>query len=127
MTDDYFGFWDEGVNFIPHGFYGSYAVVEEEGLPTAIHLAGDGGADDALVVAADGGLDWDFVWRCGVYGGHVPGAHEGEVEGSWDGCGGEGEEVYAVEEFFEFFFVLHSEALFFIYDGDSEVFEMDVV
>ena len=107
------------MDFVPHGFDGLDAVVEEEDLASTIHLAVDGSADDALIVSADGGLDWDFVRWCGVYGGHVPGSHECEVEGTGDGCGRECEEVDAGEEFFEFFFVFNSEALFFIYDGDS--------
>lgn len=127
MADDDFCIWDEGADLISHGLDGSYAIMEEEGLSAALHLAGDGGADDALVVAADGCLDGYFIRRCGVYGGHVSGAHEGEVEGAGYGGGGEGEEVYAVEEFFEFFFMFYSEALFFIYDCDSEVFEVDVI
>ena len=119
MADDNLGIWDESVDFIPHDFDGFDAVVEEECLPATIHFARDSGADDALIVAADGGLDGDFVWRCGVDGRHVSRAHEGEIKGAGNGGGGEGEEVDACEEFFEFFFVLHSESLLFIHDGDS--------
>ena len=126
VADEDAGFGDEFFELFVDHLDGLDAVVEEEDLAAAFHLAAYGIADDAFVVGGDGGGDGEAVGGRGVDGGHVARAHECHVEGARDGGGGEGEDVDLAEEVFEFLLVGDSEALLFIDDGEAEVFVGDI-
>ena len=102
------------------------AVVEEEHLAAAFHLAADGVADDAFVVGADGGGNRHPVRRRGVDGGHVARAHQRHVERARDRRGGECQHIHLAEELFELLLVGDAEALLLIDDDEAEILELHI-
>jgi len=101
-------------------------VVQDVGLPAPAVFAFAGVGDGVDVPFAEDGLD---VLSSGGRGGDdadVAQAAQRQVQGARDGGGGQGEQVGVASEAFEFFFVAHAEALFFVDDDEAEVFELDV-
>jgi hypothetical protein len=63
VTDQNSRFWNEFVNAISDGFDGLDAVMQEVDLSAPSQFPLDGIADDAFVVRAKKGFDWDAVCR----------------------------------------------------------------
>ena len=101
-------------------------VVQDVGLSATAVFALAGVADGFHVPFGEDGLDVLSSCRWGGDDADVTQAAQGEVQGARDGGGGQGEEVGVASEAFEFFFVAHTEALFFVDDDEAEVFELDV-
>lgn len=119
-------FGAELLQFGLHVLDAGDAVVQEKDLPAAVDFVIDGFANDAFVVTADGGVDGSAIGRWGVEGGHVPGTEQGEIEGAGDGGGAEGQNVDEAKQLLEFFLMFDAEALFFVDNGEAEIFELDV-
>lgn len=103
-----------------------YVVVQEEDLSATVHFAFAGFFDDGKVPRAEDGL---YALPSGGRGGddgEVAQAGKRKVEGARDGGGGEGQEVDVGAQFFQLFFLPDAEALFFVDDDESEVFELHI-
>ena len=102
-------------------------VVQKINLPAAREFALDGIADDALVVAADDGLDRLTIRRRGFDHGHVPRAHEREVKCARNRSCRKREHINEAEFFLQRVLVLHAEALLLIDDDEAEIFKNDIL
>lgn len=102
------------------------AVVKVKDLATAGEFVLNGLFERVIVVLAEEGFNREAVVGRGLNKGKVASASEGEVEGAGDGGGTHGEDVNEGAEVLDLFFVGNAEALFFIDDEETEVFEVDI-
>ena len=109
-----------------HGVDVDDAVVQVKNLASAIELALDGVANDALVVLRDDGFDGQTVLRRRFDRAHVARAGEREIERARNRRGAEREHIDELAQQFEFLLVHHAEALLLVDDDQAEIFELDV-
>src|SRR5206468_4835244 len=102
------------------------AVMEKINLSLAVELAVNGVANNAFVVAADDGFDWEPVQRRGLDRRHVFNADQGKIERTRDWSGGERQHIDQLEKLLELFLVENAETLFFVDHDKAEVFKDDV-
>ena len=118
--------WEEFLKALDGFIDALDAVVDIEPLAIAGKLSQEGVLDEGVVVFGEYCLNRQAVLWWGVDDGHLPGVDQREVEGAWNRCGRQGEAVDVHFEFFEFLFGAHTEALLFVNDDETEVFEVDV-
>ena len=102
-------------------------VVQKINLPAARVFAIDGVADDALVVTANDSFDRLAIRRWGFDHGHVPRAHEREVERSRNRSRRKREHIDEAEFFLQRVLVLHAEALLLIDYDEAKILKNDIL
>src|SRR5260370_15241931 len=102
------------------------AVVHEIDLAAAVQFLLEGGLDQFLVPTGDHGLDRHAVFGGSFDHGHLAQAYQRHVQSAGNGRGRHGEHVDLLAHLLDALFVAHSEALFFVYDEQSEVGELYV-
>ena len=127
VADDEAGFGHQFLQFFRGLLDGADAVVQEENLAVAFHLAQDGLAHEVAAVLGHERLDGQAGLRRCVDHAHVAYAGEGHVQGARDRSGREGEDVHLGAHLLKTFLVGDAEAVFLIDDDQPEVVEPHVL
>src|SRR5262249_52893733 len=114
VAHDDAGVRQERAQLLRHVLDGHYPIVQKKDLSTAIELAANGIADDALVILRDDRFHRQAIVRRSLYGAHVARTGERQVERAWNRRGAEREDVHELSEHFEFFLVQNAEALLLV-------------
>ena len=126
MADIDPGFWTEHSDSFGGALDAHDPVMQEIDLSLALEFALNGVPDNPFVVAADNRFSWDSIgWRSFNHR-HVPGPHQGEIKGSWDGGGGKSQHIHQLEEFLEFFLMGNAKPLFFIHHDQTKIFKSHI-
>ena len=82
--------------------------------------------DHPVIIFGHIGFHRQPVFRRGFDDAHVPSLHQGQVESTGNGGGGEGQHVDAGAALLDFFFLGHPEPLFLIDDQQAQVVEFHI-
>ena len=126
MTDTNPGLRHQPPEEIAHRVDRFHAVVDEIHLTAAFHLVSDGAPHDFLVELHDVGLDRQPILRRRFDDRHIADAGERHVERPRNRGRRHREDVDALLELFDFFFVRDAEALLLVDDEETEVSELHV-
>ena len=116
----------EHLQLLLHRVDRRHAIVQEEHLTAARHLAFDRIANGALVVFDHDGLDGQTIIRRRLDRTHVPRPGKREIQRARNRRGTERQHIHERAQSFELLFMQHTEALFFINHHQAEVFERDI-
>src|SRR3990172_2470628 len=99
------------------------AVVHEENLAVSIEFTDDGVPNQYGIEPGDSSLDGEAVVRWGFQVGDVADSEQRQVQGAWDGGGGEREHVDGAAQGLEPLLVRDPEPLLFVDNHQAEVME----
>ena len=104
-----------------------HAVVDEEHLPVAIHLAQDRLAHQRLVELTDEGLDGQALLGRRLDGAQVAHAGQAHVQRARDGRRRQGQHVHLGAHLLDALLVRHAEPLLLVHDQQPQILEGHVL
>jgi hypothetical protein len=126
MRDDDFCFWHERLDFFFENWKSFNRIVNKKYFATTSQLLRDSPLYNRLVIASDSGLNWFFSCRWCAQNREMFDTRECEIERTRNRCRRERECIDACFEVHDFFFIRHTEFVFFIDDDETEISEFDI-
>ena len=121
------GFWHEAMEHFLGTNKVFYAVMDEENLSFSGDFIMNGGLNECGIMGMEEGFYGLSISGRGIEQANVSDAHQGELQGTRDGCSAEGKGIYMGMALFEVIFHTHAEFLFFVDDKESEVIKKEVL
>ncbi len=101
--------------------------MQVEDLAAPQQLPQDGLAGDPVLPFAHKGLHGQSSGRGGGDDGQIPDPAHRHIECPGDGGGGEGEDIHLGTQGLDLLLLLHTEAVFFVDDQQSQILALDTV
>ncbi len=119
-------FGDQLVEVSLHRVDCVHAVVDKENLPAAFKLAQNGLPHQSRRIWSDVGHNRQAFFGRRVQVRDVAHTRQRHVQRARNRRRGQGQHIHFGTEFFEVFLVRHAEALFFVNDDQTQVFEFHI-